>query len=279
MDIKGIDVSADNPVEDYGAVADAGIKIAILRITEEENIIDPTFEDNYSGFRREGIRVGVYKYSYALNVEQAREEAGRILEVLNGRKLDFPVFYDVEWSEQRELPKEEVTAIIKAFREVIIEGRYLFGIYCNTDWYYHVLDTASLPYDYWLAAYPYNDRGILVESLRPPVGIGWQYSAKGKISGISGDVDLDVFYKYFDKEECGEAPYKIWVGECTGNGVRVRRGPGLEYMPIEGYPYLNKGNLIDVIGEKEGSDGMIWFYVWIAKLYKGFVRGDYIKRV
>lgn len=279
MDIKGIDVSADNPVEDYGAVADAGIKIAILRITEEENIIDPTFEDNYSGFRREGIRVGVYKYSYALNVEQAREEAGRILEVLNGRKLDFPVFYDVEWSEQRELPKEEVTAIIKAFREVIIEGRYLFGIYCNTDWYYHVLDTASLPYDYWLAAYPYNDRGILVESLRPPVGIGWQYSAKGKISGISGDVDLDVFYKYFDKEECGEAPYKIWVGECTGNGVRVRRGPGLEYMPIEGYPYLNKGNLVDVIGEKEGSDGMIWFYVWIAKLYKGFVRGDYIKRV
>lgn len=279
MDIKGIDVSADNPVEDYGAVADAGIKIAILRITEEENIIDPTFEDNYSGFRRAGIRVGVYKYSYALNVEQAREEAGRILEVLNGRKLDFPVFYDVEWSEQRELPKEEVTAIIKAFREVIIEGRYLFGIYCNTDWYYHVLDTASLPYAYWLAAYPYNDRGILVESLRPPVGIGWQYSAKGKISGISGDVDLDVFYKYFDKEECGEAPYKIWVGECTGNGVRVRRGPGLEYMPIEGYPYLNKGNLVDVIGEKEGSDGMIWFYVWIAKLYKGFVRGDYIKRV
>lgn len=279
MDIKGIDVSADNPVEDYGAVADAGIKIAILRITEEENIIDPTFEDNYSGFRREGIRVGVYKYSYALNVEQAREEAGRILEALNGRKLDFPVFYDVEWNEQRELPKEEVTAIIKAFREVIIEGRYLFGIYCNTDWYYHVLDTENLPYDYWLAAYPYNDRGILVESLRPPVGIGWQYSAKGKISGISGDVDLDVFYKYFDKEECGEAPYKIWVGECVGNGVRVRRGPGLEYMPIEGYPYLNKGNLVDVIGEKEGSDGMIWFYVWIAKLYKGFVRGDYIKRV
>lgn len=279
MDIKGIDVSADNPVEDYGAVADAGIKIAILRITEEENITDPTFEDNYSGFRREGIRAGVYKYSYALNAEQAREEASRILEVLNGRKLDFPVFYDVEWSEQRELPKEELTAIIKAFREVIVEGKYLFGIYCNTDWYYHVLDTAALPYDYWLAAYPYNDRGILVESLRPPVGIGWQYSAKGKIPGISGDVDLDVFYKYFDKEDCREDSYKIWTGECTGNGVRVRRGPGLEYMPIEGYPYLNKGNLVDVIGEKEGGDGMTWFYVWIAKLYKGFVRGDYIKRV
>lgn len=278
MDIKGIDVSSYNTVENYGAAADAGIKIAILRITERGNIIDPAFEDNYSGFRREGIRIGVYKYSYALNVKQAKEEARRVLEVLNGRKLDFPVFYDVEWSELRKLPKGEITAIIKAFREVIVEGKYLFGIYCNTDWYYHVLDTANLPYDYWLAAYPYNDRGILVESLRPPVGIGWQYSAKGKIPGISGDTDLDVFYKYFDKEECGEDSYKIWVGECTGNSVRVRRGPGLEYMPIEGYPYLNKGNLVDVIGEKEGSDGMIWFYVWIAKLYKGFVRGDYIKR-
>lgn len=278
MDIKGIDVSAYNPVEDYGDVADAGIKIAILRITEQGNVTDPTFEDNYSGFRREGIRVGVYKYSYALNAEQAREEAERVLEVLNGRQLDFPVFYDVERSELRNLPQGEITAIIKAFREVIVEGRYLFGIYCDTDWYYHVLDTASLPYDYWLAAYPYNDRGILVESIRPPVGIGWQYSAKGHVPGIPGDVDLDVFYRYFDKEECKKDDYKVWVGECTGDGVRVRRGPGLEYMPIEGYPYLNKGNLVDVIGEKEGSDGMIWFYVWIAELYKGFVRKDYIKR-
>lgn len=278
MDIKGIDVSAYNPVEDYGDVADAGIKIAILRITEQGNVTDPTFEDNYSGFRREGIRVGVYKYSYALNAEQAREEAERVLEVLNGRRLDFPVFYDVERSELRNLPQGEITAIIKAFREVIVEGRYLFGIYCDTDWYYHVLDTARLPYDYWLAAYPYNDRGILVESIRPPVGIGWQYSAKGHVPGIPGDVDLDVFYRYFDKEECKKDDYKVWVGECTGDGVRVRRGPGLEYMPIEGYPYLNKGNLVDVIGEKEGSDGMIWFYVWIAELYKGFVRKDYIKR-
>lgn len=81
MDIKGIDVSAYNPVEDYGAVADAKIKIAVLRITERGNIADPIFEDNYSEFRRNGIRIGVYKYSYALTVEQAREEARKVLEV------------------------------------------------------------------------------------------------------------------------------------------------------------------------------------------------------
>lgn len=281
MDIKGIDVSAYNGAIDYKRVSADKIKIAILRITERGNVIDPTFENNYKGFRSSGVKVGVYKYSYALNTSQAQKEAEKVLEVLKGRKLDFPVFYDVEWSEQRQLPKEEITRIIKAFREKIVKAGYLFGIYCNTDWYYHVLDTKNLPYDYWLAAYPYNDRGVIVESLRPSVGIGWQYSAKGKVAGINGYVDLDVFYKDFsDKEETKpENEYKIWVGECTGNGVNVRRGPGLEYLPIEGYPYLNKGNLVDVIGERRAADKVLWYRILIADKYKGYIRHDYLKRV
>ena len=281
MDIKGIDVSAYNGAIDYKRVSADKIKIAILRITERGNVIDPTFENNYKGFRSSGVKVGVYKYSYALNTSQAQKEAEKVLEVLKGRKLDFPVFYDVEWSEQRQLPKEEITRIIKAFREKIVKAGYLFGIYCNTDWYYHVLDTKNLPYDYWLAAYPYNDRGVIVESLRPSVGIGWQYSAKGKVAGINGYVDLDVFYKDFsDKEEIKpENEYKIWVGECTGNGVNVRRGPGLEYLPIEGYPYLNKGNLVDVIGERRAADKVLWYRILIADKYKVYLRHDYLKRV
>lgn len=281
MDIKGIDVSAYNGAIDYKRVSADKIKIAILRITERGNVIDPIFENNYKGFRSSGVKVGVYKYSYALNTSQAQKEAEKVLEVLKGRKLDFPVFYDVEWSEQRQLPKEEITRIIKAFREKIVKAGYLFGIYCNTDWYYHVLDTKNLPYDYWLAAYPYNDRGVIVESLRPSVGIGWQYSAKGKVAGINGYVDLDVFYKDFsDKEEIKpENEYKIWVGECTGNGVNVRRGPGLEYLPIEGYPYLNKGNLVDVIGERRAADKVLWYRILIADKYKGYIRHDYLKRV
>lgn len=329
MDIRGIDVSAYNPVTDYARVAGDKIKIAILRITERGNVIDPTFEKNYKGFRGQGIKVGVYKYSYALNTAQAQEEARKVLEVLKGRKLEFPVFYDMEWSQQRSLPRAEITRIVKAFRKVIIEGGYRFGIYCNTDWYYHVLDTASLPYDYWLAAYPYNDRGVIVESLRPPVGIGWQYSSKGRVPGIDGYVDLDVFYKDYSNDKPEEylvytvkpgdtlsgiakeyettveilarinrienvdlilagqklnipikkEDYKIWVGQCTGNGVNVRRGPGLEYMPIEGYPFLNKGNLVDVIGERRSDSGVLWYHVWIAREYKGYVRHDYIKKV
>ena len=278
MELRGIDVSAYNTVTNYQEVAKEGIRVAILRITEKGNAVDPTFERNDKGFREAGIKTGVYKYSYALNVSQAQEEARKVLGVLKGRTLDFPVFYDMEWSQQRILSKGELTDIVKAFREVIVEGGYPFGIYCNLDWYRNVLDTKALPYDYWLASYPYNDRGVIVESLRPSVGIGWQYSSKGQIRGISGYVDLDVFYKdnFGEKEEVQE--YKVWVGRCTGNAVNVRSGPGLEYQNIPGYPTLNKGNLVDVIGSAKDTKGDTWYRVLIAKKYKGYVYYKYMSR-
>ena len=102
------------------------------------------------------------------------------------------------------------------------------------------------------------------------------------MAGINGYVDLDLFYKDFTGKEDSQKPekdYKVWVGACTGNGVNVRRGPGLAYRPIEGYPYLNKGNLVDVIGEKRAADQVLWYHIRIADKYKGYIRHDYIKRV
>jgi len=87
MEIKGIDLSSYNPVTSYSAIADSGIKAAILRISQSQNRIDPSFEKNYKGLRYYGIRVGVYKYSYALNEAQAREEAEKVLEILNKRQI------------------------------------------------------------------------------------------------------------------------------------------------------------------------------------------------
>lgn len=278
MEIRGIDVSAYNGVIDYKKAAESGVRIAILRITERGNITDPTFENNYRGFRENGVKVGVYKYSYALSEAEALEEARRVLDVLNGRALDFPVFYDMEWNRQRSLPRKTVTSIVRKFCGQIEAAGYLPGIYSNMDWYNNVLDVKALPYDYWLASYPYNDRGVIVESLRPPVGIGWQYSSKGQVPGITGYTDLNVFYKDYGVSEPDKEDYKIWVGECTGNGVNVRSGPGLSYEPIKGYPYLNKGNLVDIIGEKKASDGDLWYHVLIAKKHRGYVRSDYMRR-
>lgn len=203
MEIKGIDVSAWQGDIDWKTVADYGMGFAILRITEKSNARDSQFENNYAGCIQHGIPVGVYKYSYALTVAEIQQEAEKVVDVLDGRPLDFPVWLDLEWSEQRKLSESALTTLIKTFWSVITAAGYKFGIYCNMDWYDNVIpDSLKDKYDFWIARYPANDDGWLQERLRPSVGVGWQYSSKAKIPGISGYVDRDVFYKdYAEKED------------------------------------------------------------------------------
>lgn len=203
MEWKGIDVSSYQGKPDWSEVKRAGIEFAILRIYQYDGI-DASFAYNYQECAENEIPVGGYTFSYAKTPEEARAEADKTLEALEGRKMEYPVFYDMEWSEQRELGTKAVTEIAGVFLEKVRLAGYQVGIYCNLDWYKNVLDTAKLPYDFWLAAYPADDQGILVESLRPSVGVGWQYSSKGRIPGIAGNVDLDIFYKDYAGEKDGE---------------------------------------------------------------------------
>lgn len=195
MEIKGIDVSAWQGKIDWKTVSEYGMDFVLLRITESGNKTDSQFESNYKGCNQYNIPVGVYKYSYAKTVAQAQSEADAVIKVLNGRKLQFPVFYDLEWSEQRSLGKSTVEKIAVAFLNKIQAAGYKVGIYCNVDWYNNVLTNTLKKYDLWIARYPANDDGWLQERLRPDFGVGWQYSSKAKIPGIDGYVDRDVFYK------------------------------------------------------------------------------------
>lgn len=201
MEIKGIDVSVYQGKIDWEAVSDYGMGFAILRITEKGNKTDATFEQNYNGCTQKGIPVGVYKYSYAKSVAQAEQEAEGVLRVLNKRRLNFPVFYDLEWSDQRKLGSAAVEKIALAFLKKIRAAGYKVGIYCNVDWYQNVLTAALKKYDCWIARYPSNDNGTLQERLRPDFGIGWQYSSKATIPGIGTKVDRNVFYKDYKTEE------------------------------------------------------------------------------
>lgn len=136
---KGIDVSSWQGTIDWKTVADYGMGFAILRITEKDNVIDSTFEANYKGCTANNIPVGVYKYSYAINVSEIKHEAKKVVEVLNGRKLDYPVFLDIEDECQENLPKSLMVQMIDAFRETIIKAGYQFGIYCGYSWYQNQL--------------------------------------------------------------------------------------------------------------------------------------------
>ena len=194
MEIKGIDVSSNQGKPDWAKAAKSGVKFAILRVHQRDGI-DSSFEYNYKGCKSNGILVGGYKYSYALTPAQAIDEAEDVIAALNGRGLDFPVFYDLEWSNQRKLGKQAIENIAVAFLTRMKKAGYKVGIYCNLDWYNNVLSDALKKYDCWIARYPANDNGSVQERLRPPVGVGWQYSSKATIPGITGNVDRDVFYK------------------------------------------------------------------------------------
>lgn len=204
MELKGIDVSSWQGKIDWNKVANYGMDFAILRITEAGNVIDGQFENNFAGCNKYKIPVGVYKYSYASTVSEARSEARKVVSVLNGRKIQFPVFLDLEHNNQRTLGSESIHKMADAFREIVEAAGYKFGIYCNVDWYNTVICSHLKKHDFWIARYPANDNGTVVERLRPSWGIGWQYSSKATIPGINTKVDRNIFYKdYTEAKESG----------------------------------------------------------------------------
>lgn len=196
---KGVDVSAHQGRIDWNKVAAYGMDFAIIRITEAGNVIDSQFENNFAGCNKHKIPVGVYKYSYAMTVAEMQSEARKVVSVLNGRKIQFPVFLDLEHHNQRALGSESIHKLAEAFRKIIVDAGYEFAIYCNVDWYNTVICSHLKKYEFWIARYPANDTGNIVERLRPEWGVGWQYSSKAKIPGISGNVDRDIFYKLYNE--------------------------------------------------------------------------------
>lgn len=201
-EIKGIDVSRWNGTIDWKTVANYGMGFAILRITEKGNIIDSTFEPNYKGCIENKIPVGVYKYSYATTIDQIKDEANVVVKTMNKRKLDYPVFLDIEDKCQENLSDDLMMKMIETFRAIIIKAGYKFGIYCGYSWYQNQLPEGAKKYDVWTARYPNNDTGELQERLRVPAStgvVGWQYSSKATIDGIPTKVDRSVFYKDYSK--------------------------------------------------------------------------------
>ena len=219
MEIKGIDVSANQGNINWKKVSDYGMDFAILRITEAGNVIDSTFERNFKACNQYKIPVGVYKYSYAMNAAEAQSEARKVVSVLAGRKIQFPVFLDLENNSQRALGSESIHKLADAFREIIEKAGYKFALYCNMDWYNTVICSHLKKYDFWIARYPANDNGTLQERLRPDFGVGWQHSSKATIPGISSKVDRDVFYKDYKEAQTVKKTKSQIIQSVRNNAV------------------------------------------------------------
>lgn len=199
MEAFGIDVAKWNGSINWPKVAAAGKSFVILKAANKQNKTEESFEANYVGAVAAGLKVGAYKYLYATTKPEAKLEAEAIVKACGDKNIELGIWLDMEWDGQLKLSKAALTEIIDTEAEILKAAGFKVGIYCNKYWYDSILDSKSLAtrFPFWIARYPNNDVGEYKSnsSLAPrSYAQAWQYSSKGKVPGITGNVDLDVCY-------------------------------------------------------------------------------------
>lgn len=192
---KGIDVSRYQGKIDWKQVAADGVTFAILQAGYGREISqkDPTFETNYAGAKAAGIKVGAYWYSYADTVSRAKQEAATFLKAIEGKEFDLPLFFDQEYEKAiLALTDQQRTDIVLAFTKAVTAAGYACGLYTSRSYFSDNLKSAQLAgLKIWMAEYgsKLNYSGKVW---------AWQYSSKGKVKGITGNVDMN--WGYFEAE-------------------------------------------------------------------------------
>ena len=193
----GIDVSKHNGAIDWGAVKNSGVSFVIIRCGYRGSstgalIEDPMFRSNIQGALKAGLKVGIYFFTQAVNEVEAVEEASMVLSLIKGYTISYPVFLDVEPSNGGRgdgINASTRTAVCKAFCQTVQNSGYKAGIYANKEWLNKFIDAPSLSsYKIWLAQY------AAAPSYSRTKYDMWQYSSKGSVTGISGNVDMNISY-------------------------------------------------------------------------------------
>ena len=191
----GIDVSYYQKEVDWEKVKAAGIDFAMIRLGYRgyetgELALDDRFKENLREARKAGLDVGVYFFSQAISPAEAVKEARFVIRHIRGKGVNYPVAFDMEPIEGAnritELTVREKTEIADAFCQVVERNGYTPMIYGNPHWLQQNIDLTYLTdYSVWLAHY--------ASSTDYPYGFGiWQYTQRGKVSGIKGHVDLNI---------------------------------------------------------------------------------------
>lgn len=192
---RGIDISKHNGIIDFEAVKADGIDFVMIRAGYGVNTIDPMFARNISECNRIGLNCGVYWFSYAMTPAMAVKEAEYCIAAVKPYKLDFPVAFDyeydsVDYAQKRgvKVTKSLASAIVKSFCGKIENAGYYVLNYTNRDFMTNYFNSNS--YGLWLASWSNSEN--------PPMDCQiWQYSSRGKVNGIGGDVDMNFAYVDF----------------------------------------------------------------------------------
>lgn len=243
--IDGIDVSKWQGDIDWSSVKDDGMKFAIVRLGYRGSangtlMTDNYFEANIKGAKKAGLGVGIYFFTQAITTSEAEEEAEYVIEKLSSYNgyVSWPIYIDMETLSNSRLDNagltsDQKTKICAAFCKKIEEAGYSAGVYSN-GWYLNTqMDAESLAanYDIWLANYTTQTSYSGTYNM-------WQYSSTGSVSGISGNVDMNVAYVPTKSVK----PSGLVQTESTTNGIAIswERVTGAEGYKV--YCYDTDGN-------------------------------------
>lgn len=195
MKVKGIDVSYAQGAIDWALVKKSGIQFAMLRAGYGKEISqkDARFEANYTGCKQNDIPVGVYWYSYATSVEEARQEAAVCLKVLQGKRFEYPIFYDIEENRTFNKGVAVVSAIAEAFCLELERAGYYVGIYASkSQLMSYFSEAVRKRFCVWCAQYNSECTYSCAYDM-------WQYSSKGAVNGIKTNVDMNECYVDYER--------------------------------------------------------------------------------
>lgn len=262
--MRGIDISEWQGNINWDTVK-GQIDFAILKLgnigDNTKFWLDKYFLRNYNECTRLGIPIGVYVYCYSNEIANAEAGAREVVNYLAGKKLQLPVYIDMEDAEIAVEGKDKLTQICIAFNTIIEQGGYWAGVYANLNWFNNYLnkDVIKSKYTTWIAHYGVNE-----EKYRGEYDI-LQYSSSGKVNGVAGNTDMNIMYRDLIAEINGSpvqpvAPKKsneeiadeVIAGKWGNGDDRKNR------LTAEGYDY---NAIQDIVNQKLGYHQEVTYVV------------------
>ena len=189
-EIRGVDLSHWRQDLTNGEIlSNADMRFAILKLTEGRTIKDESFSAHYVMCAEQNIPVGAFVYTHATSAAIAKAEAEFALQTLAGRKLELPIFIDIEAPAVLSAGREKIAEVIKAFGDTMRAAGHKVGVYASK-WIFDVyIDHRKLKNEgwyIWCAAYNNVGAGMTCDI--------WQYTDHGRLDGYNADLDLNILY-------------------------------------------------------------------------------------
>ena len=236
--LSGIDVSHYQGNINWKAVKEYGIDFAFVKCLQGKSRVDECFHTNMQNAIANDIPVGVYVYSKAKTIDDAVAEAKRVIKECSQYKLTYPVVFDFESKHFEDMSLAMRGKIIDAFCQTILSyGKYIPMLYSSRYWLMHMIPAEVVKkYDIWLAEY----------TTGKPKYTGdykiWQYGV-GKVTGIIGDVDMNIGYYDYGKENNMEPIIfgKEGIISCEDVKKLQKFLNEMHYHDMNGNPLLEDG--------------------------------------